>query len=272
MSITIPSGQGITLRGTFADAAGTPVTPTSGELVVTDPNGAATTYPLGGLTSPSTGVYTKTIAPILAGRWTYVFHATGGVLAAAPGAFSVSPEDWTPTVADVGRKLHTRTKNGNGEETGTFTSATTVDVHLRTIPSAEDVQAIIEEETGALTGFVGSTLPPALWALAHKAALNRIAARIEQDFFPEQVQSGRSPYDQLVADRDLEEGRLISAMRAHTATLEGATGAGFASVTMRSQATIDSETLPLPSDDVPPYTSTGWPLADPQTGAAGTIV
>lgn len=270
MSRTIPSGQGLTLTASFTDEDGIAVAPTDGQLVITDPTGATTTFPFSGLFSPSTGVFQKLVTPILMGRWTYAFHATETVLAVAQGAFSVAPEDWTPTVDDIGRKMRTRTMNRNGTEEGTF-QPSTADPDHQTKPTAEDIARIIEEETGALMGFVGYDIPAPLWQLAHSAALSRVAARVELDYYTEQINSGRSPYEQYKDDRDLEEGRLVSAVRASSGAGE-AGGLALGSMLTRPQAAIDSENRPstsnvVPDTDFPPFTP-GWPVGGP----AGTSV
>lgn len=267
MSTTIPAGQGIVLTATFTTPAGIPEAPSAGNLDVTDPTGNVTTYPLASLATSLVGTYEKTIAPILPGRWTYAFIATEGVIAAVTGAFNVAPEDWTPTVEEVGRKLRARTIDKNGTERGTFTSETGSTDRL-TRPSAEEVASIIEEETGALQGFVGWDMPPTLWSLAKSAALSRIAARVELDYFPEQIQSGRSPYEQYVADRDREEGRLISAVRNMSGAGESG-GVAIGSILTSPQAAIDSLTVTPVGNVIPDIDlSPGWPVG----GAAGTIV
>lgn len=266
---TIPSGQPITLTGEFTDAL--PDEPTDGQLVVTDPTGAQTTYLFGSLVAGDAGVFSKLIAPIAVGRWTYVFHMTAGVLGVANGVFNVSPEDWTPSVADIGRKLRARTKDENGNELGEFTTATR--------PTAVEVAAIIEEETGALVGFVGDDLPIELWALARSAAVNRIAARIELEYWPEQVQAGRSTYEQLAAQRDTEEQRLVTAVRAMTGAGE-AGGIGIGSMVTNSQVARDSGLIfsldqVANGPDLAPTSPTpqGWPLPDPYWGGSpGTVV
>lgn len=174
--------------------------------------------------------------------------------------------DWTPSTTDVGRKLSARTIDESGNELGAFTTDTR--------PTLAQVQAIIGEEVGALAGFVGADLPSKLWGLAKDAVLNGIAARIELDFWPEQVQSGRSPYEQLAADRDRQEGRLISAIRAVTGTGEGG-GRSIGSILTRPSYATESETAVIPNqnvNDTPPYAPTSWPVSDPSWGAAGTIV
>jgi hypothetical protein len=270
MSVTIPSGQGITLKGSFTDAAGHPLTPTNGQLTVTDPTGAVSTYPWSSLASPSPGVFTKLLTPLAVGRWTYAFHATETVLSVATGAFSVAPEDWTPTVDEVGTLLRSRTIDGDGREAGTFTSSTRP-VKEQTRPTSEQVARIIEEEVGALQGFIGYDLSPTLWQLAHEAALYRAGARVELTYFPEQVQSGHSSYDQLVANRDLEEGRLISAVRATSGAGE-AGGRALGTILCRPHAASTSETViatsnVIPDSDIPPF-APGWPVGGP----AGTVI
>jgi hypothetical protein len=255
---TVPAGQGITVSAVFNDASGLPADPSAGELIITDPLGATTSMDLGVLEHPSLGAYSRTLTPTTPGRWTYVFQATAGLAAALPGVFYVAPDDWEPTVADIGRKLRSRTKDTNGDEVGTFTSATR--------PDGDEVAAIIREETTAIAGFVGPDIPISLYGVARTAALNRIAARIELDYFPEQIPTGRSPYEQLIADRDVWEQRLVTAVREHTASGE-AGGSAIGAFTTTSDASLASVISVVGNGaDIPPYSPTGWPIYDPSWG------
>jgi hypothetical protein len=264
---TVPANQGITLTGTFTDATSVPTDPTSGVLIVTDPLGASASYDFAALEHPSTGVYRRNLTPQQAGRWTYTFQATGGILAAIPGVFYVAPDDWEPTIDDVGRKMTSRTADVAGNEVGMF--------NANTRPTANQVAVIIREETNALAGYVGPAIPLSLYGLAHVAALNRIAARIELDYFPEQIPTGRSPYEQYLVERDAQEGRLISAIRSHTGSGESG-GTAIGSFVTTSQATLDSAALSsvvANGADIPPYTPTAWPLMDPfWGGTAGSPI
>jgi hypothetical protein len=96
-----------------------------------------------------------------------------------------------PTVDDVALLLRARTKDDQGHEVGTFDDATR--------PTADQV----EEHITAAVALVGTRLPPTdqlppelLPALTSVVAY-RAAMRIEKSYFPEQVRSDRSPYEQL---------------------------------------------------------------------------
>ena len=79
-------GEPAVLTNTFT-VGGVATDPTTVALAVTDPAGVTTTYTYAGATvsKTSTGVYTKTITPALAGTWAYVWAATGTVEDIAPG-------------------------------------------------------------------------------------------------------------------------------------------------------------------------------------------
>lgn len=169
-----------------------------------------------------------------------------------------TPADWTPTLADVSQKLRARTVDGSGRELGLFGPTTR--------PTGSEVIDITVEEVGALAAYVGTDLPAVLWPLARSAALARVAARIELDYFPEQVRSERSPYTELADERDREEERLIGAVRA-TGASEGG-GRYLGSIQTRPAAALASE---LPPAGVSWYqTGHGWP--DNGWGSPGSVV
>lgn len=178
------------------------------------------------------------------------------VVSATPAApvGQSTPADWTPSVAEVGKKMRARTVDASGNELGTFTDDTR--------PTADEVTDAIVEEVGALASYVGTDLPAVLWPLARSAALARVAARLELDYWPEQVRSDRSAYTELAADRDREEGRLISAVRAAVGTGEGG-GRAVGSLRFRPEAAIGHDLSLLPVGNSPE-----WPFG----GGAGTPV
>ena len=96
-----------------------------------------------------------------------------------------------PSVEDVALLLRARTKDSNGNEVGTFDDDTR--------PTAEQV----EEQIDAAVALVGMRLPPtdqlpvALQPAIAALVAYRAALRIEKSYFPEQVRSDRSAYDQL---------------------------------------------------------------------------
>ena len=97
--------------------------------------------------------------------------------------------DYTPAVADVGALLRSRTVDTNGAELGTFTP--------QTRPTEAQVVYLIQTAVGEVEARVGADLQASLHGLARTAATYRAASLVEISYFPEQVATGRSPYDQL---------------------------------------------------------------------------
>lgn len=90
----------------------------------------------------------------------------------------------------VGSILRARTRDSNGNELGTFTSATrpTDKQVLRLIDTAvNDINLVLE----------GKDLPEAYWPVGHTLSSYRAACLVELSYFPEQITAGRSPYEQL---------------------------------------------------------------------------
>jgi hypothetical protein len=94
-----------------------------------------------------------------------------------------------PSVAEVAQILRARTKTMEGREEGTFTEETR--------PNAEQV----EEEIDTALALVAVRLPFS-WSDIYSSAIRalvayRAALRIEKSYFPEQVRSDRSAYEEL---------------------------------------------------------------------------
>jgi hypothetical protein len=87
--------------------------------------------------------------------------------------------------------LRARTKDSNGNEVGTFDDDTR--------PTADQV----EEQIDAAVALVGMRLPPtdtlpvALQPAVAALVAYRAALRVEKSYFPEQIRSDRSAYEQL---------------------------------------------------------------------------
>lgn len=102
--------------------------------------------------------------------------------------------DYTPTLADVGSLLTTRTRESNGEEAGTFTTDTD--------PTAAQVNRQITRAVNDLRGRIGPDLPTKdqegndidLRETVKSMAVLRVAMYIELVHFPEQVKNNMSPY------------------------------------------------------------------------------
>lgn len=110
---------------------------------------------------------------------------------------------WTPGVDDVGSILRARTKDTSGNELGTFTPETR--------PTADQVTSLIAQAAGDVTGAISKD-PADMPTKAHgpfkSVATVGAAMLVELSYFPEQVATGRSPYDQLAELYATRLGRL----------------------------------------------------------------
>ena len=106
---------------------------------------------------------------------------------------SVAPvigADWRPTVDEVAAILRSRTQDDNMKEIGTFTDATR--------PTDAQVDELIDLAIGALVAECG--VEPCNELLAAGASSHTAlttALLVELSYFPEQVRSDRSPWQQL---------------------------------------------------------------------------
>lgn len=100
--------------------------------------------------------------------------------------------DWLPAAADVGAVLRARTVDANGSETGTF--------GLLTRPTAAQTALLAQSAAeGAAAAIGGIELPAAMWPAAKMVATLGTALLVELSYFPEQISTGRSPYEHLRA-------------------------------------------------------------------------
>lgn len=95
-----------------------------------------------------------------------------------------------PSVEDVAALLRARTKDAEGREVGTFNDDTR--------PDAAGVESHIDAAMALLAPrFAVDTLPEAWQPAFTSLVAYRAAMRIEKSYFPEQVRSERSPYEEL---------------------------------------------------------------------------
>lgn len=106
--------------------------------------------------------------------------------------------EYTPTVQSVAAILRARTKTKGGAEAGTF-NPEAVEDNLRTRPTAEGVLEQIATALGDISGVVGEDILEKFRPAASRVATLRTALLIELSYFPEQINSDRSPYPQLLA-------------------------------------------------------------------------
>jgi hypothetical protein len=97
---------------------------------------------------------------------------------------------WAPSVQDVANILRARTVDNNGNEVGNFTSVTR--------PTDAQVQGLIDQAYTDVLDAIGSiAVPPQLANSFSSLVAYGTALAVELGFFPEQINSGRSPYPQL---------------------------------------------------------------------------
>lgn len=96
--------------------------------------------------------------------------------------------DWLPPVAAVGAVLRSRTKDDEGVEMGTFTPDTR--------PTGDQTSELIDQAQADVAAEVGD-VPEVLWPAARRVTALGAALQVELTYFPEQVATGRSPYEQL---------------------------------------------------------------------------
>ncbi len=98
---------------------------------------------------------------------------------------------WAPAVQDVANRLMSRTRGANGSLVGNFNGTT--------IPTDTQVTAIIAQAVSLLRNRLGP-VPDALVDQAQALTALRAAYMVELSYFPEQVDTGVSPYRALIAE------------------------------------------------------------------------
>jgi hypothetical protein len=112
---------------------------------------------------------------------------------------------WRPSVAQVAAILRARTQDDQMQEVGTFTDATR--------PTDVQVEELIDSAVAAFAAEAGAdpcTENLALAAAGHVALT--VSLLVELSYFPEQVASSRSPFEQLKDLWDAQHEGLVSAV------------------------------------------------------------
>ena len=97
------------------------------------------------------------------------------------------------TPANVAALLRARTKDAGGRELGEWTDETR--------PTLAQVTETLELANAVVQARVGAPVDACLQSFA-VAVVFEAACMIEKSYFPDQVESGRSQYDQLRAETD----------------------------------------------------------------------
>jgi hypothetical protein len=115
-------------------------------------------------------------------------------------------------VLEVAELLRARTKNSSGFEIGTFNDDTR--------PTSAQVAGLAVQAATHIQVRLGTSAPAEILGDAKGCAAVLAACMAELSFFPEQVQTGRSSYDQLRALLDLRLGVLTSLVAGVAGELE----------------------------------------------------
>lgn len=113
-----------------------------------------------------------------------------------------------PSVEDVATLLRARTKDAEGREVGTFNEDTR--------PTAEDVETHIDAAMGLVGVRFPGDIPDEFGPAFASLVAYRAAMRIEKSYFPEQVRSERSPYEELRQEYVDDLQALVDAMEGAT--------------------------------------------------------
>jgi len=111
---------------------------------------------------------------------------------------------WLCTVYDVALKDLSRTRDSFGNMVGTFNQLT--------FPTDDQVVAMIQRLGPAVADAIGDVIPTAFYDDAQNVLATRVAMQIELDYYPDQVNTGRSIYPQLEKMYETELTRLQTAI------------------------------------------------------------
>lgn len=120
--------------------------------------------------------------------------------------------DYTPDVQAVADFIRFRTRDAGGNEVGTFDNTTN--------PDAAEVQRLIQAAVDELSPRLGVDVPDsgdpddpdALRRAARRLVALLSAMNVELTFFPEQIGTSRSPYNELQERLDRGMNTIIEAI------------------------------------------------------------
>jgi hypothetical protein len=160
----------------------------------------------------------------------------------------VTSEGLTPSVADVGVLIHSRTTDDVSNELGTFTADTR--------PTATEVEALIADGVRDVRRRVGPSLDTTededMLDSARRLAALRTAMYVEQAYFPSQIADGESSYQRLKEMWDEDIAALLATVRDDPGDRQGY---GSVAVMSPTRSAFVSNPVPTPWDD---WTTT-WP-------------
>lgn len=127
-----------------------------------------------------------------------------------------TPDLTRPSVDDVASLIRARTKDSEGREVGTFNSETR--------PTDVQVERHIDNAVSLIATRLPRDLPEVYVGTVKALTAYRAAMQIEKSYFPEQVRSDRSAYDQLREEYNDDLSALLDALDSGSTDPAGAAG------------------------------------------------
>jgi len=159
---------------------------------------------------------------------------------------------YRPSVADVAALLRARTKDAEGREVGTFNDDTR--------PTGTDVELHIDAALSLVGIQVPADFPVTFTGAVSALVAYRAALRIEKSYFPEQVRSDRSAYEQLRQEYVDDLQALTDALAASGSSEYGSAGSRAHSEATPTYLSVYGQ---LPFDDYWPEPENAANWQDP---------
>lgn len=179
----VPWTQATIYEATSADGAWLPLDTFNLAPVDDDPS------------NPAPRSFTTENATLEKGWYRVVFSDMNGDLQLPTEAQqNVAPQPnagFLPPVNDVADLLRARTKDNLGNEIGTFTE--------NTRPTSMDVMQMIEKASNGVTAWLDYDIPEEMYEQTRTLVTIGAAMLVELSYFPEQVGTDRTAYDELKA-------------------------------------------------------------------------
>ena len=145
-------------------------------------------------TEPMARAFTTDQATLPNGWYQIIFHDAAASTAVPTTPIQNIPDEtmpYLPTLGDIGALMRARTVDVMGNEVGTFNADTR--------PTGDEVSRLIVQAADDVMAGFDVDIPPGAYRYAKQAIIYRTAMLVELGYWPEQINTGRSPYPQYAA-------------------------------------------------------------------------
>jgi hypothetical protein len=165
----------------------------------------------------------------------------------------LSGRSFVATPEEVAALIHARVKDTSGNILPSFTGETR--------PTVGQVEDLIAKSVARVRDRLGGEIADVLALSARELVAIRVAMLVELSYFGDQIQAGRSPYDELKALHDDAWAALLEARKDLDASGQPGGSEGDASAGLPSFAFPPLEPCRTPTAEIPgPYVdSPYWP-------------